>query len=48
MLAPQEDLADIHEVNAIPWPALLFQTGGLTIQDYPADLYAYQLDFFNK
>ena len=48
MLATQDDLADIHEVDAIPLPALLFQTGYLTIQDYQVDLDAYQLDFPNK
>ena len=48
MLATQDDLADIHEVDAIPLPALLFQAGYLTIQDYQVDLDAYQLDFPNK
>ena len=48
MLATQDDLADIHEVDAILLPALLFQTGYLTIQDYQVDLDAYQLDFPNK
>ena len=33
-LASQDDLADINEINAIPLPALFFQTGYLTIQDY--------------
>ena len=48
MLATQDDLGDIHEVDAIPLPALLFQAGYLTIQDYQVDLGAYQLDFPNK
>ena len=48
MLATQDDLGDIHEVDAIPFPALLFQAGYLTIQDYQVDLGAYQLDFPNK
>ena len=48
MLATQDDLADIHQVDAIPLPALLFQAGYLTIQDYQVDLDAYQLDFPNK
>ena len=48
MLATQNRLSHIHEVDAIPLPALLFQTGYLTIQDYQVDLDAYQLDFPNK
>ena len=48
MLATQDDLSDIHEAAAIPLPALLFQAGYLTIQDYQVDLDAYQLDFPNK
>ena len=48
MLATQDDLSDINEVDATPLPALLFQTGYLTIQDYNVELNAYQLDFPNK
>ena len=48
MLATQDDLADINEIDATPLPALLFQTGYLTIQDYNVALNAYQLDFPNK
>ena len=45
MLATQDDLSDIHEVAAIPLPALLFQAGYLTMQDYKVALDAYQPDF---
>ena len=48
MLATQKDLSDISKVTRIPLPALLFQTGYLTIQDYNVALNAYQLDFPNK
>ena len=48
MLASEDDLADINAIDAIPLPALLFQTGYLTIQDYQVALDAYQLDFPNK
>ena len=48
MLATQNRLSDSNEVDAIPLPALLFQTGYLTIQDYNVELNAYQLDFPNK
>ena len=48
MLATQNRLSDINEVEAIPLPALLFEAGYLTIQDYKVDLDAYQLDFPNK
>ena len=48
MLATQDDLADINEIDVTPLPALLFQTGYLTIQDYNVALNAYQLDFPNK
>ena len=48
MLASQDDLADINAIAAVPLPALLFQTGYLTIQDYKVDFDAYQLDFPNK
>ena len=34
--------------QVFPLPALLFQTGYLTIQDYNVKLNAYQLDFPNK
>ena len=48
MLATQSRLSDISKVARISLPALLFQTGYLTIQDYKVDLDAYQLDFPNK
>ena len=48
MLATQSRLSDISEVAQIPLPALMFQTGYLTIQDYNVELDAYQLDFPNK
>ena len=48
MLATQKDLSDISKVTRIPLPALMFQTGYLTIQDYNVALNAYQLDFPNK
>ena len=48
MLATQNDLADISKFTRISLPALMFQTGYLTIQGYKVDLHAYQLDFPNK
>ena len=48
MLATQKDLSDISKITRITLPALLFQTGYLTIQDYDVKLKAYQLDFPNK
>ena len=48
MLATQSRLSDISKVAQISLPALMFQTGYLTIQDYNVDLDAYQLDFPNK
>ena len=48
MLATQSRLSDISKVARISLPALMFQTGYLTIQDYKVDLDAYQLDFPNK
>ena len=48
MLATQKDLSDISKITRITLPALLFQTGYLTIQDYNVKLNAYQLDFPNK
>ena len=48
MIATQNDLSDISKVTRISLPALLFQTGYLTIQDYKVELHAYQLDFPNK
>ena len=48
MLATQSRLSDISKVAQVSLPALLFQTGYLTIQDYKVDLGTYQLDFPNK
>ena len=48
MLATQKDLSDISKITRITLPALLFQTGYLTIEDYDVKLKAYQLDFPNK
>ena len=48
MLATQKDLSDISKITRITLPALLFQTGYLTIEDYDVKLNAYQLDFPNK
>ena len=48
MLATQKDLSDISKITRITLPALLFQTGYLTIEDYNVKLNAYQLDFPNK
>ena len=48
MLATQSRLSDISKVVQVSLPALLFQTGYLTIQDYKVDLGTYQLDFPNK
>ena len=48
MLATQKDLSDISKITRITLPALLFQTGYLTIEDYNVKLKAYQLDFPNK
>ena len=38
----------LNEIAAISLPALRFQTGYLTIQDYKVDFGAYQLDFPNQ
>ena len=48
MLATQKDLSDISKITRITLPALLFQTGYFTIQNYNVKLNAYQLDFPNK
>ena len=48
MLATQKDLSDISKITRITLPALLFQTGYLTIEDYDVKLKAYQLGFPNK
>ena len=48
MLATQKDLSDISKITRITLPALLFQTGYLTIEDYNVKLNAYQLNFPNK
>ena len=48
MLATQKDLSDISKITRITLPALLFQTGYFTIEDYNVKLNAYQLDFPNK
>ncbi|MEM7383297.1 MAG: AAA family ATPase, partial [Bacteroidota bacterium] len=48
MLATQSRLSDISAVDTTPLPALMLQTGYLTIQDYNVALDAYQLDFPNK
>ena len=48
MLATQKDLSDISKITRITLPALLFQTGYLTIEDYHVELNAYQLEFPNK
>ena len=47
-IATQNRLSDISQVNQISLPALMFQTGYLTIRDYKVALDAYQLDFPNK
>ena len=48
MIATQSRLSDISNIEKIPLPALMFQTGYLTIKDYKTDLGAYQLDFPNQ
>ncbi|MEM9416988.1 MAG: AAA family ATPase [Bacteroidota bacterium] len=48
MLSTQNELSDISRIGRLSLPALMFQTGYLTIQDYDAEIGAYQLDFPNQ